>query len=298
MVVTGDPTQSDLEDARKSGLVDAVRRLRGFAGVGVVEFASADIVRHPLVEQIVRAYEAPAAAAEAMSRAAPSRWTAAAGAAAAPDDEREVRARPSQRGPRARRPPGPRALAWCSSTTPSSRELHGRWLGDPTPDRRDQPSTSGTAAAGPAASSTSASSAPAPWPRARGLAAGARARAVRRARRAAPVRPRRPRGAASARACAPPKRSVLAALGYPADPGRRRATRSDGTGRLRDDSEKRFFLARPRRATPRVAHGADRATFARRSSADCDLRTDAPRARGRVRPRTVAPRGAARGGLS
>ena len=60
MVVTGDPSQNDLDRGRASGLVDAVRRLRGYEGVGVVEFAGKDIVRHPLVEQIVRAYERPA----------------------------------------------------------------------------------------------------------------------------------------------------------------------------------------------------------------------------------------------
>ena len=36
-----------------------MRRLRGFAGIAVVEFTLKDIVRHPLVEQIVRAYEGP-----------------------------------------------------------------------------------------------------------------------------------------------------------------------------------------------------------------------------------------------
>ncbi|MSR61191.1 MAG: PhoH family protein [Planctomycetes bacterium] len=59
MAVSGDPTQTDLEDPGRSGLLDAVRRLRGYAGVAVVEFSMKDIVRHPLVEQIVRAYEAP-----------------------------------------------------------------------------------------------------------------------------------------------------------------------------------------------------------------------------------------------
>lgn len=58
MVVTGDPSQTDLERGQRSGLVDAVRRLQGFEGVGVVEFGVDDICRHPLVEQIVRAYEA------------------------------------------------------------------------------------------------------------------------------------------------------------------------------------------------------------------------------------------------
>ena len=60
MVVTGDPSQSDLERGQRSGLADAVARLQGFADVGVTEFTVKDVCRHPLVEQIVRAYEAPA----------------------------------------------------------------------------------------------------------------------------------------------------------------------------------------------------------------------------------------------
>lgn len=59
MVITGDPTQTDLEGPHRSGLLDAVARLRGFQGVGVVELDKRDIVRHPLVESIVRAYEGP-----------------------------------------------------------------------------------------------------------------------------------------------------------------------------------------------------------------------------------------------
>jgi phosphate starvation-inducible PhoH-like protein len=59
MVVTGDPTQTDLTGPHRSGLLDAVARLRGFQGVGVAEFDKRDIVRHPLVESIVRAYESP-----------------------------------------------------------------------------------------------------------------------------------------------------------------------------------------------------------------------------------------------
>ena len=59
MAVTGDPSQVDLEYHQKSGLADAVARLQGFQDVGVVEFGIADICRHPLVEQIVRAYDAP-----------------------------------------------------------------------------------------------------------------------------------------------------------------------------------------------------------------------------------------------
>ncbi len=59
MVVTGDPSQSDLPADRKGGLRDAVGRLRGHVGVAVVEFDARDIVRHPLVQKIVRAYEGP-----------------------------------------------------------------------------------------------------------------------------------------------------------------------------------------------------------------------------------------------
>ena len=59
MIVTGDPTQTDLEGGQKSGLVDAMQRLQGFEGIGMIEFGTADICRHALVQQIVRAYEAP-----------------------------------------------------------------------------------------------------------------------------------------------------------------------------------------------------------------------------------------------
>ena len=62
MVVTGDLSQSDLEGNQRSGLNDAILRLRGFQDIGIVEFSGKDIVRHPLVEQIVKAYEAPSRA--------------------------------------------------------------------------------------------------------------------------------------------------------------------------------------------------------------------------------------------
>lgn len=59
MVVTGDPSQNDLAEGQRSGLNDAVERLRPYEEVGLVEFAASDVVRHPLVERIVRAYETP-----------------------------------------------------------------------------------------------------------------------------------------------------------------------------------------------------------------------------------------------
>ncbi|RAK67651.1 PhoH family protein [Phenylobacterium kunshanense] len=61
MAVTGDPTQIDLPNPGDSGLAHAVGLLEGVKGIGVVRFASEDVVRHPLVERIVRAYDADAA---------------------------------------------------------------------------------------------------------------------------------------------------------------------------------------------------------------------------------------------
>jgi phosphate starvation-inducible PhoH-like protein len=61
MAITGDPTQIDLVNPNDSGLAHAVGLLDGVKGIGVVRFAAEDVVRHPLVERIVRAYEADAA---------------------------------------------------------------------------------------------------------------------------------------------------------------------------------------------------------------------------------------------
>ena len=58
MIVTGDATQIDLPRAVQSGLMQAMKILRGVNGIGVIEFAKKDIVRHPLVQRIVDAYEA------------------------------------------------------------------------------------------------------------------------------------------------------------------------------------------------------------------------------------------------
>jgi phosphate starvation-inducible protein PhoH and related proteins len=56
MVVAGDVTQIDLPTGQRSGLRAAAARLNGIADVGVVELGEADVVRHPLVARIVRAY--------------------------------------------------------------------------------------------------------------------------------------------------------------------------------------------------------------------------------------------------
>ncbi len=57
-VVTGDLTQTDLPLGRMSGLQQAQGILRGVSGVGFTMFDAADVVRHPLVQRIVQAYEA------------------------------------------------------------------------------------------------------------------------------------------------------------------------------------------------------------------------------------------------
>ena len=57
IVVSGDITQIDLPPKARSGLVDAVQRLRPVEGIVSVKLSRADIVRHPLVQKIVDAYE-------------------------------------------------------------------------------------------------------------------------------------------------------------------------------------------------------------------------------------------------
>jgi phosphate starvation-inducible PhoH-like protein len=56
MVVTGDPTQSDLPGGRGEGLSEALDLLTGVEGVAIAHFTDKDVVRHPLVTRIVRAY--------------------------------------------------------------------------------------------------------------------------------------------------------------------------------------------------------------------------------------------------
>ena len=57
MAVTGDTTQIDLPRGVTSGLVEAERVLRDVPGVGFSRFTAEDVVRHPLVARIIRAYE-------------------------------------------------------------------------------------------------------------------------------------------------------------------------------------------------------------------------------------------------
>ena len=56
-VVTGDITQIDLPIGKKSGLVEALEICGNIVGIGVVQFTDKDVVRHNLVQRIIRAYE-------------------------------------------------------------------------------------------------------------------------------------------------------------------------------------------------------------------------------------------------
>jgi phosphate starvation-inducible protein PhoH and related proteins len=66
-VITGDITQIDLPTGRTSGLVEAISVLSGVAGIAFTHFDDKDVVRHRLVQSIIRAYEAHTAATTAAS---------------------------------------------------------------------------------------------------------------------------------------------------------------------------------------------------------------------------------------
>ncbi|MEZ5399850.1 MAG: PhoH family protein [Bryobacteraceae bacterium] len=73
MVVTGDVTQTDLPAGRRSGLLDAIEVLRGIDEIRFVHFDERDVVRHNLVQKIIRAYERQGDA--AAQRQLPLRWS-------------------------------------------------------------------------------------------------------------------------------------------------------------------------------------------------------------------------------
>jgi phosphate starvation-inducible PhoH-like protein len=56
-VITGDVTQIDLQRHQKSGLVEAQKILKDVKGIAMTHFLAADVVRHPLVQKIINAYE-------------------------------------------------------------------------------------------------------------------------------------------------------------------------------------------------------------------------------------------------
>ena len=57
MVITGDVTQIDLPAGRKSGLVEALEVLKSVEGIGITYLTHRDVVRHEVVQAIVKAYE-------------------------------------------------------------------------------------------------------------------------------------------------------------------------------------------------------------------------------------------------
>jgi phosphate starvation-inducible protein PhoH and related proteins len=56
-VITGDETQVDLPSHKNSGLAEAHHALKNTEGIAVIEFSKRDVVRHPLVQRIIAAYE-------------------------------------------------------------------------------------------------------------------------------------------------------------------------------------------------------------------------------------------------
>ena len=56
-VITGDITQVDLPNRKESGLIQIQRILRGIDGIDFVYFSERDVVRHPLVQEIIKAYD-------------------------------------------------------------------------------------------------------------------------------------------------------------------------------------------------------------------------------------------------
>ena len=56
-VITGDLTQTDLPNPKKSGLLEALKVLDGVEGIKFIHFEDVDVVRHQLVQRIVRAYD-------------------------------------------------------------------------------------------------------------------------------------------------------------------------------------------------------------------------------------------------
>ncbi len=66
-VITGDVTQIDLQRGQKSGLIEAQKILKDVKGIAFTQFLAADVVRHPLVQKIINAYEKYESSAESKS---------------------------------------------------------------------------------------------------------------------------------------------------------------------------------------------------------------------------------------
>ena len=123
-VITGDITQIDLPNPRKSGLLDAINMLDGVEGITFCHFEDSDVVRHALVQRIVRAYESRQAA-TAGAAALDGRHDRAAGAAdrGAGTDGGETAGKAAvKQGTRGRGDKGMRAR--CAAASISRHPLH------------------------------------------------------------------------------------------------------------------------------------------------------------------------------
>ena len=56
-IITGDVTQIDLPDTKRSGLLEAIKVLKNVGDIGILHFTEKDVVRHRLVQAIIKAYE-------------------------------------------------------------------------------------------------------------------------------------------------------------------------------------------------------------------------------------------------
>src|SRR5690606_3782307 len=86
-VITGDITQTDLPSGTRSGLREAREILSGIEGIAFSYFTEADVVRHPLVQEVIKAYERRDTAREAAREAARALQAGAPGRGK-PDDDR------------------------------------------------------------------------------------------------------------------------------------------------------------------------------------------------------------------
>ena len=62
MIINGDVTQIDLPRGTRSGLIHSTKILNNVSGVGLVHFSTSDVIRHPLVGEVIKAYETEEAA--------------------------------------------------------------------------------------------------------------------------------------------------------------------------------------------------------------------------------------------
>ena len=123
MVITGDPSQTDLPGGQRSGLTDAVDTLKDVEGVRFVRLTSKDVVRHDLVTRIVEAYDARDKKDQAGQRVEPSSCSTPAWAKALPGVERLVRKARARRAPAQRRE---RSLTVALPTTGACGRLNTR----------------------------------------------------------------------------------------------------------------------------------------------------------------------------